>query len=281
MSGEGRRVLALSAASAALYGAWGALAQMSLLKGVSPAEAGLVIYLASAAAALAMARRLESPDPRWIAAGLLFMAANFTLFSLMKLSNLASAYVYVPSSVLVFFAITARGSPARERPRVAASVLVVVAGLALAQVQGAHAFNFAGLGMGLGIAVLYGLATYLVYASIRPSREADENLWVMLTEALAFLAPAALRAGPAAPEAVAPLLISGASVAVGFQLELKAYEASERTQRRLSLVNLVNAVTNLDIAVVALVAVALGSYSVEGLAALVMVFLGITSLYVS
>ncbi len=279
MSNEGRRALVLSAISASLYGAWGALAQLSLLRGLSPGEVGAAIYLVSAAAAAVMAKRPWPPDPRWIASGLLFMIANFMLFSLMRLSSLASAYVYVPSSILVFFAMTAHGSAVTERPRVAASVSLVAVGMALAQVNGVHGFNVYGLAVGLAIAVLYGFATYLAYTSLRAGREAEENLWVMLTEAVAFLVPLALQERAAPSAGLIFLFVSGASVAAGFQLELRAYEVSEKTPRRLSLVNLVNAVTNLDIVVIILAAIALGSYSTYSVIALVLVFAGVTALY--
>ncbi len=268
----------MSLLSAAFYGAWGSLAELSLMKGSSPAVTGLFIFMAASILSFLLNVHISRPDPRWVIAGALFFAANLLLFSLMKSSLLSSAYVYVPSSIIVFFLLSSRGFPAAGRGRVLASLILIVAGMAIA--QGVSSFRLLDVATGVSIAALYGLASYLTYASVSGGSNARESFWIMLTEFVLFSAASPFQLNGISAGAIMFSITGGITVSVGLLLELAAYVRLKGVHMNLRLVNLVNVITNFDIIIIILVSFLLGSYNAASMVALALVFAGTSYLYI-
>ncbi len=275
------RIYAYSLISALLYSIWGMLVLMTIRAGLSPGSSGLLVYSFASALVLASGGSVEGPRAEWVASGIIYASANLTLFYIMTLTYLSSAYIFVPSSILVFYFLSLRGSSIRrsEALRSSLGIITIVAGLCLSQMEGLAGIDLRSLALGLIAAMLYGIASYLTMVSVSPGREVSESFWILLSELLVFL-PASLAeglrlsGGPLVYAAAA-----GASVGLGLVLELHSYRLSEGSSSRFKLINIVNVLTNMDTVLIAIASVIIGSYTAFGVIGLLLVFAGASVFY--
>lgn len=269
------RIQALSALSAALYGLWGAIAAVSLRAGMTAASTGLLIFAFSSIISCAvLGGRLTVPRMKWVVAGILFAAANYILFSIMSFSYLSSAYVFVPSSVLIFFIISAWKSRPRGREafKFSLALMFIVAGMAVSQITGTEKINIADLGLGLMVAFLYGISSYLAAYTSKPKAEMTQTFWITLSEMAVFLPLFVITGIRLTYQGILLSAIAALSISAGLYLELFSYNAL--TGNRFVLMNMVNVLTNLDSMFVAVASILLGSFTSFSIFGLVLVFIG-------
>lgn len=271
------KILILSSVSAVLYGFWGSLIAVSLRFGMNPSSAGLIVYFAASLIGYVFSiKRTIMPRKEWIISGLLFALANYSLFSIMKYGYLSSAYVYVPSSILVFYLISFKKNKPKKKEtvRVSVAVLLITVGMIISQINGPSSINLLDLGVGVMIAMLYGVSSYLTAYSSLHGSEMVETFWITLFEIAVFL-PLALLTGPKfTAEGTILGAFAGMCVSFGLYLELASYNISLLIGDRFKLMNLINVLTNLDSVFIAIASVLLGSFTNFSLAGLLLVFIG-------
>ncbi len=271
------KILILSSVSAILYGFWGSLIAVSLKFGTNPASVGLIVYfLASLIGYAFSAKNIVKPKKEWVFSGVLFALANYSLFNIMKYSYLSSAYVYIPSSIIIFYLISfKKNKPKKEdTARISIAIILITIGMIISQINGPLSLNVLDLGIGVLIAVLYGIASYTTaYSSVQGS-EMIETFWITLFEIAVFLPILFLTGSEFTPLGTIFGAIAGICVSFGLYLELISYNISILIGDRFRLMNLINVLTNLDSVFIAIASVLLGSFTNFSLAGLLLVFIG-------
>ncbi|MDP8023417.1 MAG: hypothetical protein RAK20_02990 [Conexivisphaerales archaeon] len=271
------KLIVFSSFSALLYGFWGTLITISLRLGTNPATIGLFIYFISSVISFPfLINKFVLPKKEWVVSGLLFASANYLLFSIIKLSFLSSAYVFVPSSILIFFIISIKRNKPKGKDvvRLSAAILLITAGMAISQVNGSSKINFFDLGLGLIIALFYGISSYLTAYSSSQGLEMLETFWIVLFENVVFLPLAILTGLKFTLGSFAVDVLAAFCVSFGLYLELASYNISVLLGDKFRLMNLINVLTNLDSVFIAVASVLLGSFTRFSLVGLVLVFLG-------
>jgi len=238
---------------------------------------GLVVYfLASLIGYAFSSKNIVKPKKEWVVSGVLFALANYSLFSIMKYSYLSSAYVYVPSSILIFYLISIKkNKPKKEETvRVSIAVLLVTIGMIISQITGPSSINVLDLGVGVLIAVLYGISSYLTAYSSVQGFEMIETFWITLLEIAVFLPIVLLTGSEFTSWGTILGAIAGICVSFGLYLELASYNISILMGDKFRLMNLINVLTNLDSVFIAIASVLLGSFTNFSLAGLLLVFIG-------
>mgnify|MGYP001772667621 CR=1 FL=1 len=271
------KVIVFSFFSALLYGFWGTLVTISLRLGANPATIGLFIYFISSVISFPfLIKKFVLPKKEWVISGLLFASANYLLFNIIKFSYLSSAYVFVPSSILIFFIISIkRNKPkGKEAVRLSVAIFMIVVGMAISQFNGYSKINFFDLGLGLLIASFYGISSYLTAYSSSNGLETLETFWIVLFENVIFLPLAILTGLKFTLGSFAVDVLAALCVSFGLYLELASYNISILMGDRFRLMNLINVLTNLDSVFIAIASVLLGSFTSFSLVGLALVFLG-------
>ncbi|MGC8593684.1 MAG: hypothetical protein ACP5LF_05310 [Nitrososphaeria archaeon] len=271
------KLIVFSSFSALLYGFWGTLITISLRLGTNPATIGLFIYFISSVISFPfLINKFVLPKKEWVVSGLLFASANYLLFSIIKLSFLSSAYVFVPSSILIFFIISIKRNKPKGKDvvRLSAAILLITAGMTISQVNGSSKINFFDLGLGLIIALFYGISSYLTAYSSSQGLEMLETFWIVLFENVVFLPLAILTGLKFTLGSFAVDVLAAFCVSFGLYLELASYNISVLLGDKFRLMNLINVLTNLDSVFIAVASVLLGSFTRFSLVGLVLVFLG-------
>ncbi|MGC8558384.1 MAG: hypothetical protein ACP5NC_05260 [Nitrososphaeria archaeon] len=269
------KIQALSALSAVLYGLWGSIAAVSLRSGMSAASTGLFIFaLSSVFSCASSGGHVSVPRIKWVAAGIMFAAANYILFSIMSSSYLSSAYVFVPSSVIIFFIISGwKSRPGNEEVlKFSIAIAIIVAGMAVSQITGTETINLADLALGLIVALLYGVSSYLTAYTAKPGTEMAQIFWITLSEIVVFLPLFAITGIRVTYQGIMLSAIAAISISAGLYLELYSYNALAET--KFALMNMVNILTNLDSLFVALASIILGSFTGFSIFGLILVFIG-------
>ncbi len=271
------KILVFSSISAIMYGFWGSFIAVSLKLGMNAGTIGLVTYLlASLASFVFSTRKFILPKKEWIISGLLFATANYLLFNIIKFSFLSSAYVYVPSSILIFYMISYKKNKPKgaDTVRVSLAVLLVTTGMIVSQVTGSSGFNFIDLVIGIIIATLYGVSSYLTAYSSLEGFEIVESFWITFFELFIFLPLTFFFGSEFTIKGTLFGIFAGICVSLGLYLELASYNISTRLGDKFKLMNLINVLTNLDSVFIAIASVVLGSFTSFSLAGLVLVFVG-------
>ncbi len=271
------KLIVFSSFSALLYGFWGTLITISLRLGTNPATIGLFIYFISSVISFPfLINKFVLPKKEWVVSGLLFASANYLLFSIIKLSFLSSAYIFVPSSILIFFIISIKRNKPKGKDvvRLSAAILLITAGMTISQVNGSSKINFFDLGLGLIIALFYGISSYLTAYSSSQGLEMLETFWIVLFENVVFLPLAILTGLKFTLGSFAVDVLAAFCVSFGLYLELASYNISLLLGDKFRLMNLINVLTNLDSVFIAVASVLLGSFTRFSLVGLVLVFLG-------
>ena len=269
-------VIITSGSSAIFYGFWGSFIALGLKWGATPSTSGLFVYSSAILFSLIISRgKISRPEPTWLISGLLFSFANFLLFLSMKLTQLSSAYGFVPASIIVFLILTGINYEANSRQikRIVLSSLIITAGLIVAEMENDLAFNFNAMLLGLVIAILYGAATYIMLRGIH-GKILSENFWIMVTETIFFFVIALELKQLVLPESWMLFVLAGAAVSVGLVLELSSFLYASEGASSFYKINLANIISNFDTVFVAIASIIIGSYSVYGIAGLMLIFLG-------
>ncbi len=277
-----QRMVLISAMSALLYGGWGSLLDLAMRSGDSIPLVGTLLFGIGAVISLIGSRgRVERPNKMIVLGAVAFFVANAELLYVMRHTELDSAYVFVPSSMLVFFGLTAlRYRPSTSaKKRATAAVLLAVLGMTLAEMSGVSV-NAWILFVGLTLTLVYGVASYAVIAQML-SKPSAEAFWASLIQTVLF--GAFLLLMPASPSLELSLYSLGAGILVvfGFQLELESVAIANRSASRFTNLNLVNVIANMDSVVVIAFSVLIGTATLNGVLGLLLVFVSVSVLYPS
>jgi hypothetical protein len=273
-----KKLYAVPLLSSAFYSVWGASITLALKLGTNAASLGLLVYfMASVLSLLFSLKKLFPPKKEWIFAGLIFASANFILFNMISSSYLSAAYIFLPSSILMFYLFTLEEIRQKksEKLRISLAVTAICLGMMVSQVSGPFLINWLNLGLGLLASFLYGVSSFLSASSTIVKREMAETFWIVLLEITVFLPMSLITGLRISLSSTGFAATAALCVSAGLYLELFSYNRIKVKGGKFRLLNMINVLTNFDIVFVAIASVFLGSFTVFSLIGLALTFVGI------